>query len=290
MIADAGALAASGYQKTSGSLSLLSQFDSEPAFVVWNEILSRLVSIRVAWMFEEDKIKDALRTFQRSLVSARAHELGWQFSENDGHILQQFKALMFGSAGASGDQKIINAAKDMFARFAAGDRAAIHPNLRSSVFDIALRHGGEKEYNVVLERYRHAPTSVEKNTALRCLGSAEDPSLVQKTLDLSLGDEVRAQDIYMPLAGLWMHKNGVNMRWEWLKSNWEAVVKRLPPAFTMLGSVVQICTSSLSTEEQLKDVKEFFKDKDKKVRLSSKGLTVFLFSFPWLSKSFGIIF
>src|SRR5262249_26682821 len=147
------------------------------------EILSRLASIRAAWMFEDEKTKDALRTFQRSLVSSKAHELGWQFSENDGHILQQFKAMMFGSAGASGDQQVIDAAKDMFARFAAGDITAIHPNLRGSVFDIALRHGGEKEYNVVLDRYRHAPTSVEKNTALRCLGSAEVPSLIQRTLD-----------------------------------------------------------------------------------------------------------
>lgn len=56
MIADAGALASSGYQKTSGILSLLKNFDGETEFVVWSELLSRIASIRVAWLFEDEKV------------------------------------------------------------------------------------------------------------------------------------------------------------------------------------------------------------------------------------------
>ncbi|OJD17458.1 hypothetical protein AJ78_02429 [Emergomyces pasteurianus Ep9510] len=264
MIADAGALATSGYQKTSGMLSLLKGFDNEPQFVVWNEILTRIGVIRGAWIFEDSKIKDALKALQRSLVSAKAHELGWTFSKDDDHVLQQFKALMFSAAGSSGDEQVVTAAKDMFSRFANGDSAAIHPNIQGSVFDIALRDGAEKEYNVVLDWYRNAPTSAEKNIALRCLGSADNAELIQKTLSLCLSDEVRAQDIYMPLSGLRLHANGITARWEWLKQNWEAVTKRLPPEFSMLGSVVQICTGSLSTDAQIQDVIAFFKAKDQK--------------------------
>lgn len=288
MIADAGTLAASGYQTTSGSLSLLKGFDSEPEFVVWNEILSRLGSIRSAWIFQDEKVKDALKAFQRELLKAKTHEIGWDFSDQDGHVLQQFKAMMFGSAGSAGDQKVVDAAKDMFSRFSAGEFTAIHPNIRGSVFDLVLRHGGEKEYNVVLDRYRNAPTSSEKNTALRCLGSAQDPALIQRTLDLALSDEIKSQDIYMVIAGLRSHTAGISARWEWLKNNWEGITKRLPPAFGMLGSVLQICTASLSTEEQLRDVQEFFKDKDQKVSrqdffliISLPALCFVLFCFVW---------
>lgn len=56
MIADAGALASSGYQKTSGILSLLKNFDGETEFVVWAELLSRISSIRAAWVFEDEKV------------------------------------------------------------------------------------------------------------------------------------------------------------------------------------------------------------------------------------------
>ncbi|KAL1861140.1 Aminopeptidase 2 mitochondrial [Paecilomyces lecythidis] len=264
MIADSGALAASGYQKTSGLLSLLKGLDTESEYVVWNEILTRIGTLRAAWVFEDQKVKDALKTFQRSLVSEKAHQVGWQFSPDDDHILQQLKALAFGSAGMSDDPVVVNAAKDMFKRFAEGDHSAIHPNIRGSVFSIVLKNGGEKEYDVILDRFRNAPTSDEKNTALRTLGAAENPALIKRTLDLASGDEVKNQDIYMPLAGLRGHANGIEARWEWLKTNWDAIYKRLPPSLGMLGTVVQITTASFCTEKQLKEVEEFFASKDTK--------------------------
>lgn len=265
MIADSGALAASGYQKTSGLLSLLKGLDTESEYVVWNEMLTRIGTLRAAWLFEDQKVRDALKTFQRSLVSEKARQLGWQFSPEDDHILQQLKALMFGSAGMSDDPVVVNAAKDMFKRFAEGDRSAIHPNIRGSVFSIVLKNGGEKEYDVILDRFRNAPTSDEKNTALRSLGAAESAALIKRTLDLASSDEVKNQDIYMPLAGLRSHANGIEARWEWLKTNWDSIYKRLPPSLGMLGTVVQISTASFCTEKQLNEVQEFFAAKDTKV-------------------------
>lgn len=145
MIADAGALAQSGYQKTSGVLSLLKGFDSETEFVVWNEIIARLTAVQAAWIFEDQTVREGLEKFQLSLVSAKTHAMGWQFSDKDGHIEQQFKAMLFGSAGMSGDDKVISAAKDMFKKYMAGDRNAIHPNIRGSVFAMALKYGGKDE-------------------------------------------------------------------------------------------------------------------------------------------------
>lgn len=145
MIADAGALAASGHQKTSGVLSLLKGLDTETEFVVWNEIIARIGSVQAAWTFEDKAVRDGLEKFLRDLTSKKAHELGWTFSEKDGHIEQQFKAMMFGSAGLAGDETIIKAAKEMFAKYMAGDKSAVHPNIRGSVFSMALKYGGKEE-------------------------------------------------------------------------------------------------------------------------------------------------
>ena len=268
MIADSGALAASGFQKTSVLLSLLQGLDTESEFVVWTEMLSRIATLRSAWLFEDEKTKTALKAFQRSLVANKAHELGWEFSENDDHILQQFKALMFGSAGMAEDPVVIKAAQDMFARFAAGDVSAIHPNIRGSVFTLVLKHGGVKEYEVVLDRFRNAPTSDEKTTALRCLGAAQDPELIKRTLGLAMGDEVKNQDIYMPLGGLRNSTEGIEARWAWLQENWDSIYQRLPPSLGMLGTVVQLTTAAFCTEAQLNEVKAFFDAKDTKVRIS----------------------
>lgn len=71
----------------------------------------------------------------------------------------------------------------------------------------------------------------------------------------------------MPLGGLRNHPTGIETRWTWLKENWDEIFKRLPPSLGMLGTVVQLTTSSFCTEAQLKDVQEFFAAKDTKVRL-----------------------
>ena len=145
MCTDAGALASSGYQKTSGLLSLLQGFKSEPDFVVWDEILARIGALRAAWTFEDQKVKDALKKVQRDLVGEKAHQIGWTFKDSDGHVEQQFKSLLFGNAGLAGDEEVCGAAAEMFEKFKAGDRSAIHPNLRSSVFSIMLSRGGKSE-------------------------------------------------------------------------------------------------------------------------------------------------
>ncbi|KAI9796039.1 MAG: Aminopeptidase 2 mitochondrial [Piccolia ochrophora] len=264
MIADAGALAASGYQKTSGVLALLSGFNNETEFVVWDEILTRIASIRNAWIFEKSEVKDSLKTFQRNLVSENAHKKGWEFREGEDHIQQQFKSLLFGSAGLAGDLKVIDAAFQMFRQFAAGDRTAIHPNIRGSVYAIVLQHGGAEEYDTILNEYRTAKNSDERNTALRTLGRAKSQDLISRTLALTLSEEVKEQDIYLPLGGLRTHEDGIKALWQWLQDNWSTLVAKLPPGLSMLGSVVQICTASLTTQEHIEDIKRFYKDKSTK--------------------------
>ena len=264
MIADAGALSAAGYQKTSGLLSLLKSFDTESDFVVWDEITARIGAVRAAWIFEDQKTKDALKAFQRDLVSSKSHKLGWTFKDDDGHIEQQFKALLFGSAASAGDEKTKAAAFEMFEKFASGDRAALHPNLRSSVYAVVLQYGGKKEYDAIIKEYETGKNSDERNAALRSIGRAREPELIQRTLAYSLTKEVKDQDIYLPLAGLRAHQEGIEAFWAWLKENWDAVKKKLPPSFTLLGSVVSMATSSFTHEDQLADVQAFFKEKSTK--------------------------
>ena len=93
MIADAGALVSSGYQKTSGLLTFLKSFVNEEEFVPWSEILTRLGDLRYAWVFEDSHTRDALKAFNRTLVSSKAHAKGWAFADDEDHVEAQFKAL-----------------------------------------------------------------------------------------------------------------------------------------------------------------------------------------------------
>ena len=56
LIADASNLAASGHQKTSGALALAKGFNEESEFVVWDQVIHSIVSVRAAWKFEDSKV------------------------------------------------------------------------------------------------------------------------------------------------------------------------------------------------------------------------------------------
>lgn len=264
LVADAGALAASGYQKTSGVLNLVKGFTNESEYVVWSEIMARIGAIKAAWLFEGKNVRDGLEAFQRDLTSDKAHKAGWEFKQDDDHIEQQFKAMLFGVAGGAGDKIIIKAAQDMFAKFAKGDKTAIHPNIRSSVFGIVLKNGGKEEYDIILDTYRNSNTADERNTALRSLGQAKDPELIKRTLSLPFGGEVKEQDIYLPVSGLRQHPEGVEALYSWMTDNWDELARRLPAGLSMLGTMVSICTGSFTTKEGKQRIEEFFKQRSTK--------------------------
>lgn len=113
----------------------------------------------------------------------------------------------------------------------------------------------------MLRTYRESTSADERNTALRCLGRCEDSALIKRTLELLFSGEVKDQDIYMPTAGLRAHPQGVEALFNFMTENWDELVKKLPPALSLLGSMVTICTSGFTKPEQLEKVEKFFADR-----------------------------
>ena len=152
----------------------------------------------------------------------------------------------------------------MFSRFAAGDRGAVHPNLRGSVYGIVISRpdATDQDFDILLHEFKNSADADERNTALRALGRVKNPHLIKRTIALPLSDAVRNQDIYLPLVGLRSEPAGVDALWHWMTGNWAELRRRCPPGLTMLGTVVKICTGEFATPEQLKTVEAFFAKED----------------------------
>lgn len=264
LVADAGALSVSGFSKTSNLLSLVSGWKSESSFFVWDEIITRISALKAAWIFEDEEVKTALKHLTGDLVTAKCHEAGWSFKADEPFLEQRLKALLYAAAVGSGDEKTSSFAKSAFASYIAGDKSAIHPNLRATIFNYIASIGGEKEYNELLSIYKNPQSMDEKITILRSLGRFENTEILSKVLALLLDGTVRSQDIYIPMQGMRAHKVGIETLYAWMKANWDALYNLLPPGLSMLGSVVQVCTSGFTSKEQYKQVEEFFKGKDTK--------------------------
>ncbi|CAJ0879935.1 13854_t:CDS:10 [Entrophospora sp. SA101] len=118
------------------------------------------------------------------------------------------------------------------------DESAIHPNIRGTVFDIVLKYGGgEEEFNAIIDIYRKTTIPDQKIIVLASLGSVVQPELIQRSLDFAISDEVKEQDIIYSFSG-------------YAKS------------VVLFGHVIKFCISSFASEEDIKDIESFFKDKD----------------------------
>ena len=122
----------------------------------------------MAWKFEPKDVRDALKAFTRELAAPKARSLGWTFAADEDHIQRQFKAVSLShfeytydsrcsrwpvspttqsnfQSGSTNRHRIVKVAMDMFSKWAKGDKSAIHPDLRSAVFAIAVKNGGKQE-------------------------------------------------------------------------------------------------------------------------------------------------
>ncbi|AET39755.1 M1 family metallopeptidase Ecym_4738 [Eremothecium cymbalariae DBVPG len=264
LVADVKSLASSGYTSTASLLDLVTEWKNETSFVVWSQMISSLSSLKSAWLFEPDETNDAIDQFCRELVGPKATSLSWSFSDDESFASQRLKIELFSAACSYKVPEVYNAAIEMFDSYIAGDKKAIHPLIKPTVFNAVSKKGTEAYYEQLYKLYLNPGSSDEKLSALRALGKFDDPKLIQRTLGYLLDGTVLTQDIYVPIQGLRTHKKGALAVWSWLQENWDEVSKKLPPGLSMLGSVVSMSTNGFTSLDKVKDIKVFFANKSTK--------------------------
>ncbi|KAG5463670.1 MAG: peptidase family M1-domain-containing protein [Olpidium bornovanus] len=241
-------------QKPSGGSATRSEVD--PAYV-WNEIATRLTTITSVWFEEPQDVRDKLLALQRKLFTPVVKRLGWDYPENESFLTSLLRTLAISRAGKAHDPEVVQEGQRRFGLFVSGDTSAIHPNLRGTVFDIVISHGGAKEYDAVLEYYRSTTVPDQKVTALAALGSTRDPSLIQRTLDFALTADVRPQDIIYVWSSLGANHAARSALWSFTKAHWGVFDERYRNSMAMFGIIVKTSTE-FATEEKAAEVEAFF--------------------------------
>jgi len=152
-------------------------------------------------------------------------------------------------------------ASEMFAKIAAGDYGAAHPNIRAAVLGDAVYRGGVKEYEAALEIHRKTD-GVMKLEALSALGSTVDPALMARALEFTTSKDVRSMDMHVIPYRMASTAAGVKLSFEWMVKNFPLILERLPPkSVGVFGHVIR-ASSSFCTWEDHKRVADFFKTVD----------------------------
>ncbi|OAA45214.1 aminopeptidase 2 [Beauveria brongniartii RCEF 3172] len=263
LVADAAALTAAGYAKTSTFLTLAQSFKDEASFFVWNELLVGLNQISTAWMFQDAAVTEGLKNFRKELVTPIVRKLGHNISEADGHVEQQFKDIIIKAAAMCGDEVTIQAAQEVFRKSLDGDASALHPTLRTTVYAIVSRYGGEIELAQLLNLYQTSGVSDERIAALKGCGYTSDAKVIEQLFAaMDSGDAIKDQDLYVPVRGVCSSRTGAEVAWQHFLNNWDQYCERFPPGLSMLKNLVKDFCKNMGTSEQLSAFKTFFEHKD----------------------------
>ncbi|KAK9764313.1 hypothetical protein K7432_008285 [Basidiobolus ranarum] len=287
IVADTAALAYSGFSKTSDLLSLLQNFENEEDYTVLSEISSRLHSLISVWYQEPEEVIQKILAIQRNIFAKQAKKLGWEAPSEEDYLSSLLRNLAIAMAGKAGDEEIIQEAQQRFAKFIEGDEAAIHPNLRSTVYGIVVRNGGQQEYEAIQKLYEETTTADQKLFALAALGATRQPELIQRALDYSISEHVRPQDIIYVLSTLSSNPKGREPLWKFVTSHWDSLSERYEGSIATLGNIIKNATGEFTSEEKAKEVEEFFKTKDTKdvARPLQQSLEKLRANAAWLSRS-----
>ncbi|RKP04556.1 peptidase family M1-domain-containing protein [Thamnocephalis sphaerospora] len=258
VLSDAAALASSGAGSTADVLALLESFENEQEYLVWREVSTRLHELHSLWFERPVEERAAIDTLTSRLFGKQVERLGWEFQDNENYLTAQLRTLAIARAGSSGNAGVIAEARARFAKFIDGDRTALHPDIRGSVFGILIKHGGSEDFDAVLKLYRESNIADQKLTALSALGCGHNAAIVESALSLSLSEDVRAQDtiyLYRSMAGNTAARRAL---WGFVQTNYDQLAENYKGSPSILSNIIKSACAQFASDADAKQIESFF--------------------------------
>ncbi|XP_050303200.1 aminopeptidase N-like [Anthonomus grandis grandis] len=140
----------------------------------------------------------------------------------------------------------------------------IQKDLTSIVYCTALRHGGEKEWNFLWEKYLKSNVASEKNRILGVLGCTKEAWLLNRYLEWSLEDsKIRRQDCSTVFTSVVSSDIGYYVGKKFFYKNINKLDKYLSGTKRRLGRYLTTLASRMQDNQDLEELENFIKEHDK---------------------------
>jgi puromycin-sensitive aminopeptidase len=255
LASDAFALMRAGYLPATQFLALASAYAQEREYPVWSDLtgsLGWLSNLLASAPFEPQ-----LKAFARELLRPIVAHLGWEMRPHESHLDALLRGIVLHEIGHYDEASVIAEARTRFDRYV-HDPQAVHPDLRSTVLNLAAYGGDRSTYEALREVERRATLQEEKLRALGALTHFRQQDLLRDTLDLSLSPAVRSQDTIRVVAGVAANPQGRDLAWEFAKAHWEEFDRRYGGGGFLLMRLIEAVTSQFATLAKEREIAEFF--------------------------------
>jgi cytosol alanyl aminopeptidase len=247
LLANAWAGVRSGKLKPGVMLKVLPLFDDEPARQVVEQITSILTGMSLVLV--EDGARPAFRRFVAARLAKRKASLGWLPKESeaagggDEAILR--RSVLSAMGDLAEDEATLREADDFALRWLK-DPASVDSDTAGVALDLATRHAGEERLAALLASARTAKTREDRILALRAMAGFDDPAMLRRALDASLGEEIRPHEMRYVTGPAFGRRATRATAEAWTRARWDDLRKKLPGALGagLVGAAGVACTKA----------------------------------------------
>jgi len=269
-----------GQKKLQDYLDFSNAYFDEDNYISSLNLAQHLYSLYT--LTHKEKFSDEIKQYALNFLRTIFDRLGWDAKKGEPHTNALLRSFAISGLGKLGDQEILKESKHRFEKFLKNSNS-LSADLQETVFILTAWSGNEDTFKKFVSLYKKASSQEEKLRFLAAMCNFQQKSLLLKTLDFTLGPDVRSQNIQLPIMRIAANLHGKKFLWNWLKNNWKKIVKKAGVGNPLLNRVVSSIGQVVDAKQE-KEIRKFFKQNPLKgtemtleqtmerVRVSSKFL------------------
>jgi aminopeptidase N len=203
--------------------------------------------------------RPAFEAWARTLVQPLVSELGLISRPGDSDEQKKYRSAVVRFASeVARDPGVVSELQAVGEAYMAGSRD-VDPALVDPALDVVARSGDARAYDRFVRLAKDPANPLDRDRFVYSLAAFEDETLVKRTLERALTDEVRAQDVVGLIYTAFANPVGRRTAWAFLKPNFDAVLRKAGLTFGggMVGVIGFACEADL-----VSDMDAFFQAKN----------------------------
>ncbi|GKS56711.1 aminopeptidase [Nitrospira sp.] len=225
LINDAWAMCCAGLTPVGEYLDLTTRFANDPSPHVWSILLSSFERID-AGVAPADRA--GYERILRARLAGKIAHLGWTARPDDDDLTRELRGDMIATLGTLANDPATQAQANILYGEVRDGSEAVDPNLIPALIDIVAFTGDERRYDEFFDRFQAAQTPQDERRYLIGLTGFRSATLVTRTLERSLSEDIRAHDGATVIGALLSSTHGRDLAWAFVKKQWATLSTRFP--------------------------------------------------------------
>jgi aminopeptidase N len=236
-------------------LDVASGFATDTASTVIEAIANRLDGIGEILVAPGDRAR--YQAWIRTHFGQQLTALGLPGDAKDDDDMQVRRATLLELVGITGnDSDLQKRSQELTAQYLKDSRA-LPATLAPTVLEVAALNGDRALYDQYVAKLGTLAAQPEEYYRFfNALPMFKDPALSKRTLEFALSPAVRTQDTGTLIGSMMAKSWSQDMTWEFVKSNWQTIVKTLGQ-FQGIPSIVE-STGSFCSASRAHELRAFF--------------------------------